>query len=165
MSDWYPWIVFVHVLAAFAFVLSHGVSAYAALQMRADRRREQVAAMLDLSGTSLSLMYVALLVLLVAGIAAGFIGNWWGRLWIWLALGILVAVSIFMYLAGTRFYIQVRHAVGKSAPQDPKDNPPPEPVSAEELAVLLESRHPFVLAAVGGAGLVAIVFLMMLKPF
>ena len=165
MTAWYPWIVFVHVLAAFAFAVSHGVSMYAAFRMRADRRPEHVAAMLDISGTSLTLMYVSLLVLLVAGIAAGFIGNWWGRLWIWLALAILLAVAIYMYIAGTRFYIRVRHAVGKTAPQDPKDKPPPTPLSPEELAVMLESRRPFELAAVGVAGFVAILYLMILKPF
>ncbi len=45
MSDWYPGIVFVQVLAAFAFVLSHRVSAYAASPMRTDRRREQARAL------------------------------------------------------------------------------------------------------------------------
>lgn len=165
MTELYPWIVLVHVLAAFGFVLSHGASAFAALRMRADRRPENVSSMLDLSSASLSVMYVSLLVLLVAGIVAGIMGGWWGRLWIWLSLAILIAIAAFMYYVATLFYIQVRHAVGKSAPQDGKDKPAPTPVSAAELAVLLESRRPFVLTAVGVVGLAAIVYLMMLKPF
>ena len=165
MTAWYPWIVFVHVLAAFAFAASHGVSVYAAFRMRADRRPEHVAAMLDISTASLSLMYLSLLVLLVAGIAAGIIGNWLGRLWFWLALAILLGVATFMYLAGTRFYVRVRHGVGKSAPQDPKDQPPPTPLSPEDLAAMLDSRRPFELAAVGVVGFVVILYLMILKPF
>ena len=39
------------------------------------------------------LMYVGLLVLLAAGIVAGFMGDHWGRVWIWAALAIARASS------------------------------------------------------------------------
>jgi hypothetical protein len=65
------------------------------------------------------LAYVSLLVILVSGVAAGFMGDWWGRPWIWISIGLLLAIATAMYLVGTKYYIQVRHAVGQSAPQDP----------------------------------------------
>ena len=39
--------------------------------------------------------YVAIPVLLVAGIWLGFLGSCWGRLWIWVSLILLIGVGIF----------------------------------------------------------------------
>lgn len=158
--DWYPWIVLAHVMGGFAFVLAHGVSVFAAFRARSNPTRENVAACLELSGLSLGLMYPALLVLLLAGIAAGFIGGWWAHLWIWLSLGILVAIIAVMYAYGTNYYVCIRKSLGIGS------HPMPEggPASDEELAAMLASPRPEVLAAVGGIGLVAIITLMVLKP-
>jgi hypothetical protein len=162
--DWYPWIVLAHVIGAFGFILAHGVSAFVAFRIRTDRRPEQVRAMMDLSSASLMVMYPSLAVLLVAGVVAGFARGWWGQLWIWAAIALLVAIATAMYVIGTRYYIEVRHAVGKASPQDGRDAPAPVPVSAEELAVLLDSRRPEALAAIGVIGLVLILWLMVVKP-
>jgi hypothetical protein len=74
--DWYPWVVLAHVLGAFGFVFAHGVSAFVAFRLRAARSPEQVTTLMGLSSSSLTLAYASLLVLLVAGIAAGFMGDW-----------------------------------------------------------------------------------------
>lgn len=164
--DWYPWIVLVHVIAAFAFVLAHGTSVFVALRLRGERDRDRVAALLDVSGTSIGLLYIALLVLLVAGIAAGIVGGHFGRLWIWVALGVLTVIIGAMYAIGTTYYIRLRKAVGAQLAQKPKPGePPPELATPEELAALLDSSRPYVLAAIGGIGLIVIVWLMALKPF
>lgn len=163
--DWYPWIKLLHVVGAFGFVLAHGASAFAALRIRDEREPSRVAALLDLSGTALGLMYVSLVVLLGAGIAAGFIGGFWGRAWIWAAIGILVVVTVAMYPLGSQHYAKVRRAVGLKAYNDPKDAPPPDPMAPAELQALLASRRPDLLAAIGGIGLVVILWLMVVKPF
>lgn len=162
--DWYPWIVVAHVIGAFLFVFAHGVSAFVAFRLRAERRTDHIATLIGLSSASINVMYVGLLVLLLAGVAAGFVGDWWGSAWIWASIGILVAVMTAMYLVATRYYIAVRHAVGISAPQDGKDAVAPTPMTADDLDVLLTSRRPEMLAAIGGIGLVAIVWLMLVKP-
>jgi hypothetical protein len=163
--DWYPWIVLLHVLGAFGFVLAHGASAFAAIRIRSERDPARVAALLDMSGTSLGLMYGSLLILLIGGIAAGFIGGWWGFLWIWLAIGVLVLVIGAMYPLGSMHYANVRRAVGIKPYNAPKDAPPPEPLTGPELETVLASNRPFVLAAIGGIGLVVIIWLMVVKPF
>lgn len=99
--NWYPWIVLLHVIGAFGFILAHGVSAFVAFRLRSEREPVRVAAMMDVSTTSLALLYVSLLVLLVAGIAAGLVGGHFSRLWIWIALAVLVAVMIAMYMIAT----------------------------------------------------------------
>jgi hypothetical protein len=165
MIDWYPWIVVTHVVAAFAFVLAHGVSAFVAFRLRRERRAEHVATLIGLSSSSLSVMYPALLVLLVAGVAAGFVGDWWGRAWIWLSIGLLLAIATAMYLVGTRYYIAVRHAVGVSAPQDPKGGDALAIAAPEELDALLTSSRPVLLALIGGGGLATLIWLMEVKPW
>lgn len=165
MIEWYPWVVVAHVVGAFGFVLAHGVSAIGAFRMRSDPRPENVAAILNLAGTSFALMYLSLLLLLVAGVVAGFMGDFWGRLWIWVAIGVLVLIVGVMYGYGTPYYIRVRHALGMTAPQDKKGTPAPEPLPPDELAALLRSARPEILALVGGGGLVVIIWLMLMKPF
>src|SRR2546427_625889 len=39
LTPYLPWIIFIHIVAAFGFVLSHGVSAFVAFRVRAERRR------------------------------------------------------------------------------------------------------------------------------
>ena len=163
--DWYPWLVLTHVLVAFGFVLGHGVSMAVAFQLRRERDTGRVTALLDLSGTSLSVLYLSLVVLLAAGIAAGFVGGHWGRFWIWTAIGLLVAVIAAMYALATPYYGKLRRAVGQKAYGSPKDDPPPDPLPAAEIATLLDSSRPYWLATIGGAGLLAIICLMVFKPF
>jgi hypothetical protein len=162
--DWYPWVKLAHVVGAFGFVFAHGVSAFAAFRMRAERRPENVRSMMELSSMSFGIMYGSLLLLLVAGVIAGFIGDWWGSLWIWASIVLLLGIATAMYLVGTRYYIEVRHAVGQPVPQDAKDAPPPAAVSDEALASLLDSPRPHILATIGGIGLLLIVWLMVVKP-
>jgi hypothetical protein len=163
--DWYPWIKLLHVVGAFGFVLAHGASALAAVRIRSEREPSRVASLLDLSSASLGLMYSSLLVLLAAGVAAGFVGGFWSEAWIWAAIVVLVIVVVAMYPLGSQHYANVRRAVGLKAYNDPKDALPPTPMASDELATLLASPRPFVLAAVGGVGLVVILWLMVVKPF
>jgi ABC-type Co2+ transport system permease subunit len=90
----YRWIVFLHIAGIFGFLLAHGSSAGVAFALRRERRPERLRALLDLSSSTLSVFYLSLLVLLAAGIVAGFMGHWWGQGWIWLSLGVLVAMVV-----------------------------------------------------------------------
>jgi hypothetical protein len=163
--DWYPWIVLVHVLGAFGFAIGHGVSVHTSFKLRGERDRARVEALLDLSQMSLWLLYGSLLVLLAAGIAAGFVGEWWGRLWIWTSIAVLAVIIAVMYAVASPYYMGLRKALGRPGHEPKEGDPPVEPMTPEQLAVQLQSPRPLWLAAVGGIGLVAIIALMMLKPF
>lgn len=160
----YGLMVFLHVLGAFVFVLAHGASMLVAFRLRAEREPARVAALLELSSLGINVMYVGLSLLLLAGVVAGFMGNHWGRAWIWLAIGILVAVSVAMYALGTTFYARLRVAAGAKVPEQlaARYDPPP---TAADLERMLASNRPLILAAIGGIGLVLIVWLMVAKPF
>lgn len=164
----YPWIVFVHVAAAFAFVLAHGVAVFAGFRVRQDRDRARMAALLDLSTASGPVMYASLVVLLLAGLVAGFAGGWFGRLWIWTALVLLVAMAAAMAIIGTPHYRRIRILVGAALParEARRRETAGDPESAdEELAARLRSRVPEWLTAIGGGGLLIVIWLMLAKPF
>jgi hypothetical protein len=161
MAQYYGLIVIVHVLAVIVFIIVHGVSMVTAFQLRGVTERSRAVRLLDRSQVSVGLMYAALLVLLVAGIAAGFIGAHWGRLWIWASIGVLVAVLVVMWAVASPYYMRLRQTLGTQH----GDAPTIEPISADELATRLRSMRPMWLAVVGILGLVALFWLMFVKPF
>jgi hypothetical protein len=160
----YEWIVLLHVLGAFAFVAAHGVSMVTAFRLRSERDRARQAVLLETSAIGVYVMYAGLLILLIGGVWAGFIGDHWGRLWIWVSLATLVVVIAVMYAIATPFYGRMRAAtgLGQWAERASRYKPPATEGDLEQLAT---SNVPFVLAAVGGVGLVVIVWLMVVQPF
>ena len=163
--DLYPWIVFIHIAGAFIFVMSHGVGAWSSFQLDKERDPVRVRTLLDLMGASLAGVYVGLLVLLVGGIWAGIAGSHFGRGWIWVSLGLLIATAVAMYLMATRYYATLREAVGIRSQQTKKDAPDPVPLGQAELEAILVRNPSAALAATGFGGLGLILFLMVLKPF
>jgi uncharacterized membrane protein len=151
--DWYPWIVFLHVVGAFGFVFGHGASAFVSMAIRRETDAQRISAMLRISQLSLTVMYPSLLLLLAAGVAAGFIGEFWGALWLWLAIGLLVVELAAMYALAAPYYMNLRRAL--TDPTVPND----------EVVASMSSSRPIVLAWVGIVGLLLIVWLMVVKPF
>ncbi len=163
--DIYPWLVFTHIAGAFVFVLSHGVSAWASLQVDNEHEPARIRALLELMSTSVAGTYVGFLLLLVGGIWAGMVGGYFNRGWIWAALGLLIVITFAMYLLGTRYYGTLRAAVGLRSQQTRKDAPAPVAVGQAELDAILARSPSRALAAIGYGGLGLILFLMVLKPF
>jgi hypothetical protein len=163
--DLYPWIVLLHIAGAFLFVASHGVATWMALQISRERDRTRIGALLDLSSASLGGLYVGLLLVLIGGIWAGIAGGWFGRGWIWVALGLLIAISVVMYLVATPYFRALRGAVGIRSQYGPKDAPDPVPLSDAEVAAMAARSPVSVLSATGVGGLLIILWLMVVKPF
>lgn len=165
LSELRPWIVYIHIAAAFAFVLAHGVSVWVAFAIRANPDPARVRTLLDLSGSSLMAVYISLLVILVAGIVAALQAEQFGQGWTWTAIVVVVIVVGAMYGLGSSYYGRVRNAVGERSYGDKADAPAPVPVPPEELAVILATRRPELLAAIGGIGLLVLLWLMRFRPF
>lgn len=160
-----PWIVFLHVLAAFAFVAGHGVSVLVAFRLRQERDPARLAAMLDLSAASLGMATIGALVLLIAGIVAGIVAGSFGRAWIWLSLVVLIAVAVAMTPLGGSHFARIRRALGQRTRDIKATDPTPVAASPEELDALLDSWHPEALALIGGGGFVLLLWLMLFRPF
>jgi hypothetical protein len=151
----YQWIVYVHILAVFAFLLAHGAATAITFKLRSERKIERIRALLDLSASMRILGSVSLVVLILAGIILGFLGAWWGHGWIWTALIVLVLMSVAMSLLASRPLAQARQllAASSTAEVDP------------QLRTLLTAPNPVVLSAIGGIGIAIILWLMQFKPF
>lgn len=165
MDDLYYWVLFVHMAAVFGFLLAHGVSAGVILQLRNEREPERIRALLDLSGHSYAVMYPSLLLLLATGIIAGFMGDWWGQGWIWASLVVLVLIYAGMTVRGSSYLTRVRKVAGAEYFENMKRQPPLAPASKEEIVALISASRGMELLAMGGVGLVIILWLMILRPF
>jgi uncharacterized membrane protein len=87
-----------------------------------------------------------------------------GRGWIWTAIAILGVMIAFMYARASRYYGEVRRAAGLAYYIPGKGGGQSAP-NAGELTRLLASSRPMELGVVGAIGLLAIIWLMVMKPF
>jgi hypothetical protein len=154
----YRWWVFLHIAGVLGFLAAHGVSVGVAFRVRRERDPSRIMALLELSTSSVTLMYVSILILLTGGVVAGFLGQWWSSGWIWVSLGTLVAVMVAMYALATLYYRRLRTIVGAVADGS-------QAVSGERLAEVLSGPRPWILAVIGFGGILLILYLMIFKPF
>jgi len=161
----YPWIVFLHVLAALLFFLAHGASMAMSMQLRREHDLTRIRAIFELSTTMLPMTYGSFLLLLIAGIIAGIMGNWFSRGWIWTALILLVVLMVSAYMYSVRFYRPIRKAIGLPHRLRQGEHPPETPASESEIAALIQATNPGLLIGVSFLLIAVILWLMMFKPF
>ena len=73
-----------------------------------------------LSGMSIGALYISLLVLLIAGITAAIMHGFFGQLWPWAAIVLVVVIVVAMYAVASRYYATIRRAVGLPSMNDKK---------------------------------------------
>jgi hypothetical protein len=148
-------LVLVHISGAFLFVGGHAVSALVAFQLPGETNGDRAQALLTLSSRSLDWLHIGLAVLILSGIASGFVGRWWDRPWIWLAIDLLLAISAYMYAGNrSRAYSGARNRLeeGGAAAWD------------AEVQGMVNRRQAVLFLGTGTAALVAITVLMIFKP-
>jgi amino acid transporter len=165
LTPYIPWIVFLHVLGAFMFVAGHGVSMFVVFRVRREQDRRKLEALLDLSGWSLGVAGIGLLILALSGILAGIVLGSFGRLWIWVSLVLFVVIAGLMTPVGSKYLTGLRAAIGQRTRNLKKDDPDPTPATDAELAAAQASSAPMTLLALGAGGFVVILWLMMFRPF
>jgi amino acid transporter len=165
LTPYVPWIRFLHVLGAFMFVAGHGVSMFVVFQVRRERDRSKLASLLDLSGWSLGVAGIGLLILFISGILAGIVLGSWARWWIWIALALFIVIGILMTPVGGTYLRGLRLAVGQRPRNAKPGDADPVPATDGELAALQASSRPETLLLLGAGGFVVILWLMMFRPF
>jgi hypothetical protein len=165
MTDFQPTLILIHVLASLVFVVAHAVSAVAMFQVRGQSDRAVLTATLNRSSKALIVAVIALLILLVAGVILCFVGGWWGSLWIWVSLVLFVGVGGAMTPFAAIPMRGVRAAVGIQVRKPKPGESPAAPKSDEELAAAQAALRPELVLVIGLAGLIAITWLMVTKPF
>jgi hypothetical protein len=161
----YQWIVLLHVVGAFLFVISHGVSGWVVNVIGREKDPKRIAALTDLSSFSLTGSYVGLLLLLVGGIWAGISGDWFRFGWIWAALALFVGIAVAMYAVATPFFKRLRIALGQRVMGMPKDGPEPVAAPDSEILGVAATAPAMALNVIGFGGLLVILWLMVVKPF
>ncbi len=159
----YRWLVFLHIVGAFAFLMAHGVSAAVMFALRRERSVDRIRALLELSRSSLGVMLAGLLVILATGITSGFIGSWWKAGWIWASIGLLVLIYVLMSALGSRGLNELRVGLGMRSSYGQK--PREEQLDAAQIDAILSRSNPVLLTLIGFGGFVIIAWLMWFKPF
>jgi hypothetical protein len=165
LTDLRPAILFVHVLAAFGFVLSHGVAVFVGFALRADPDPSRLRPLLELSHAAFPMLYVTLLVALITGILGAVIAGQFGQLWPWLSIGVVVATFVAMYVLASGPLADVREAIGMRSFRTKKDEPDPTPAGPEVIAARVAAFRPEAVAVIGVVSLVALIWLMRFRPF
>jgi hypothetical protein len=166
--NWYPWIVFVHAAGVLTFFIAHGASMAVAFRLKRESDPVRIRALLDLSTLSLGLVpSLGFIVGFLAGIAAGIMGGHFGRLWIWLSLGLLVAVTVYMTPMVAARLAPIRAAAGTQSVNPFSRTPPPPPPEGDpaELARLVAAWNPVPAAVIGMTSFLVILWLMFFQPF
>jgi hypothetical protein len=154
----WQWWLFLHIGGVLAFLGAHGVSIFVLYRVRHERDRQKIAELIAFSGTTTRPMYISLGILTVGGIGAGITLHLFSALWLWTAIVILLVTIGLMTAIAKPYFRKITAACEVRPSGVPR-------VSDEELAQLLGSADALVITAIGGIGLVAILYLMLFKPF
>ena len=153
----YNWWKFIHLVGVVAFMAAHGTSMAATVMVRRMRDPQRISGVLQLSATTVLAFYVSTLVLLVGGIGAGVQGRWFEQGWIWLSVGLFVAIGILMFPMARGYFRRIRTVIELMESGTA--------VTQEDFVRVLNSGNPMVTVATGSVVILLIVYLMVLKPF
>ncbi|MGE5334713.1 MAG: hypothetical protein ACM3N4_08445 [Nitrososphaerota archaeon] len=156
----YQVLVFLHILGVVGFLMAHGVSVFVAFRVQGEKDIHAIRALLGLSASAVMSSTFSLLILLIGGVGAGFVGNWWSFGWIWVSLGVFVVVWILMSAFTGPAFRRARLAAGFTGPRTIDES-----VISESLPQKLAELRPWLPTLTGGIGLLIILWLMVLKPF
>ncbi len=159
------WLLYLHVLAAIAFFLFHGVSATMAFRMRKETDLARIRALLDLSATTFTPMAISFLLLGATGVILPFLVHLWDRVYIWASIALLLGVFIYMGVFNEAHYKQLRRMVRLPYMKGPKAYPAEEPCSQEEVEAFIKGTKVAPLAIAGFGVPVIVLWLMIFKPF
>ncbi len=159
------WIIYIHVLASFMFLLGHGASVFVAFQLKQTKDLERMKVLMDLSAAGWPVMMLSLLVLLIAGIISGFLVGAWGRLWIWVALVLLVGITGWMFSVGGTVYHPLRKMLGMDYMIQGRPQPVQKQRPQKEILDFVAATNPQLMTIIGLGGYALIIWLMIFKPF
>lgn len=159
------WLIFLHVLAALTFFLAHGTSAAMAFKVRKETDLTRIRAMLDLSESTIEIMFLSFLGLLLTGVGLSFFAQVWNKGWVWLSLLLMIFVFIWMVSMNERAFKVLRKLVGLPYRKGSKEYPAEPPASTEDVMIQLKKSNTRGLIVVGYVIPMIVLWLMIFKPF
>ena len=159
------WLIFIHVLSAITFFLAHGTSAAMTFQLRKETNLDRIRAMLDLSATTIMVLFISFLIMGLTGLIMPFLLEIWNQGWVWLSIVLMVYVLLHMALRNDKTYSTLRKLVGLPYRQKNKDHPAEPRASEEEIFAHIRKLSPYELTMVGYVIPAFVLWLMVFKPF
>ena len=166
MSNLYQWIVWLHVLAAFVFLFSHGAEMATAFLLPKEKDPNGMKALLNITKITLIPFGVSTLLLLITSVYMGVTAGWWKKGWWALSFLLMVAMWLWMQWYARRYYSPIRKALGvEYMTGSGTHNPPEAPESVDVVYALIAKTNPRLLAWAGLIFTAVLLFLMRFKPF
>ena len=157
----YRFLVFLHIFGAILFYLGHGATALAMFDLRRHREPAAIRALMRLRVTQIGTFGVGGLMMVIPAIILGFMGDHWGRGWMWGSTVIFILIWGVMGALGRSYYDSIEMALDPQGERAVKAKNP----ETRSLEAVLESGRPWLLAWVGIGGTAVILWLMLYKPF
>lgn len=158
LPDMYRLWVLIHLVGVAGFLAAHGVSMFAMFAVReADGDRERILGWCEASKRTTMPMYVALVLLLLGGVAAGIDGSLFAQGWLLGSLVLLVLLTVSMSLVASPHMKRLREGCTRWADGS-------YTMSEEALRASLAGPATMITASTGGVGLLVILYLMVFKP-
>lgn len=159
------WLIFLHVLSAITFFLAHGASFTMIFKLRNEMDVIRIRAMLDMSDSTVEIMFISFTAMGLTGLALPFFIHIWTKLWVWLSIILMVFVFIWMVRMNERTYKILRKLVGLPYRQGSNEYPAEPPADLELIISHLKNIQvtPYLIVGYGIPALV--LWLMIFKPF
>ncbi len=160
-----PWLVFLHTLSALLFFLAHGTSVAMAFQIRKEKEFARIGAMLDLSMTTMGVMFFSFLALGLTGLVMPFILQIWNKGWVHTSIILMILVFVRMVMMNDKRYKHLRRMIGQPYMIRGKTFPAEAPASQSEVEAHIKTLRVEELVVVGIVIPVIVLWLMVFKPF
>ena len=134
------WLIFLHVLSAITFFLAHGASAAMMRKVRSETDLVRIRAMLDLSDSTLEIMFIGFLGLVLTGLIMPFFLHIWSQIWVWLSIVLMIFVFIWMVRMSERTYKVLRKLIGAPYRQGSKEFAAEPPADLETIVSHANNR-------------------------
>jgi len=158
----YNWLVFLHILFAFLFMLAHGVHAAAMLKFRGEPDPERSLTFFNLVPPPTLIRWLTVLLGLPAVLAA-YLAGWLTHAWVWGSFVIFAIISWVMFQYGAGYYTIIEGAATRLIEARKAGSDVQAAQGAYDAA--RNAPNAMVVSVVGLLGLAIIVWLMRFKPF
>ena len=158
----YNWLVLLHILFAFLFMLAHGVHAAAMLKFRGEPDPERSLTFFNIVPEVTLVRYLTV-ALGIFGFAAVIVAGWWKQGWVWASAAIFAIISWVMFQYGAGYYSIIESAANRLI--EAKKTNINLPAVQKEFDDARNAPNAMIVSVVGIVGLAIILWLMRFKPF
>lgn len=160
-----PWLIFIHIAASILFFLTHGTSIAMAFQLRRETDFARIRALLDLSMSTMVVMFISFLIMGISGLIMPFILKIWNQGWIWVSIILMIVVFFYMVFMNDKRYKHLRRMVGLPYMIRGDKFPAEEPASQAEVEAHIQKLNVNEMTAIGLGLPMIVLWLMVFKPF